>query len=62
MEKVTQYFVEHRDLLNLSEIERRAGLKKCSLLKAMKKMAAGEQKKYRQIEKLIPIYKELTEK
>ena len=62
MEKVTQYFVEHRDLLNLSEIERRAGLKKCSLLKAMKKMAAGEQKKYRQIDKLIPIYKELTGK
>lgn len=62
MEKITQYFVEHRDLLNLSEIERRAGLKKCSLLKAIKKMAAGEQKKYRQIEKLIPIYKELTEK
>lgn len=62
MEKITQYFVEHRDLLNLSEIERRAGLKKCSLLKAMKKMAAGEQKKYRQIEKLIPIYKKLTEK
>ena len=45
MEKIEKYFVEHRDLLNLSEIERRAGLKKCSLLKAMKKMAAGEQKK-----------------
>ena len=60
MEKIEKYFIEHRDLLNLSEIERRAGLKKCSLLKAMKKMAAGEQKKFREIEKLVPIYEELT--
>lgn len=62
MEKVTKYFIEHRELLNLSEIERRAGLKKCSLLKAINKMAAGEQRKFRQIEKLVPIYKELTRK
>ena len=62
MEKIAKYFIEHRDLLNLSEIERRAGLKKCSLLKAMKKMADGEQRTFRQIDKLIPIYKELTKK
>ena len=62
MKKVTAYFVRNKDVLNLTAIERRCGFKPSTFAKAIQKIADGEQRTFRQTEKLIPIYKELTRK
>lgn len=51
-----QYFKDNKDLLNISEIERRCSLKRTSLLNAVNR----NQKSYSQSEKLVPIYLQLV--
>lgn len=62
MEKITKYFVKNKDVLNLTAIERRCGFKPSTFTRAIQKIADGEQRTFRQSEKLVPIYKELTRK
>ncbi len=54
--KAFNYIKQNKDVLNISEIERRCDLKRTSLLNAVNR----NQKSFRQSNKLVPVYLRLV--
>lgn len=58
--EIIQFLLNNRDILNISEIERQCDFSRDTLNKALQRISEGNQKSFRQLDKLVPVYLRLV--